>query len=161
MPMRLNPAGDLGEHGSPRNKQGDATVEKRSTPWNANRLCRLIGSCSVLLLVVISVTAPALAAPCESLSALKLPDTTIISAQVVAAGAFEAPSPAPNPAVFKEVPAFCRVTAEIKPAAASDIKIEVWMPVTGWNGKDPGAGNGGFAGGMPDQRPDGVADAGL
>ncbi len=121
-------------------------MEKRSTPSNANRLCRLIGSCSVLLLVVISVTAPALAAPCESLSALKLPDTTITSAQSVAAGKFELPSPAPNPVVFKEVPAFCRVTAEIKPAKDSDIKVEVWMPVTGWNGKYQGVGNGGFAG---------------
>src|SRR5260370_9265749 len=151
MPMRLNPAGDLGEHGSPRNKQGESTVEKRSTRSNANGLCRLIGSCSVLLLVVISVTAPALAAPCESLSALKLPDTTITSAQSVAAGKFELPSPAPNPAVFKEVPAFCRVTAESKPAAGSDIKIEVWIPATGWNGKYQGVGNGGFAGSITDQ----------
>ncbi|MGC2815855.1 MAG: tannase/feruloyl esterase family alpha/beta hydrolase, partial [Candidatus Acidiferrum sp.] len=28
----------------------------------------------------------------------------------------------------------------------SDIKIEVWMPVSGWNGKFRGQGNGGFAG---------------
>jgi feruloyl esterase len=38
------------------------------------------------------------------------------------------------------------VTAEIKPSKESDIKIEVWMPATGWNGKYQGAGNGGFAG---------------
>jgi feruloyl esterase len=38
------------------------------------------------------------------------------------------------------------VTADIKPSADSDIKIEVWMPLTGWNGKYQGQGNGGFAG---------------
>ena len=39
-----------------------------------------------MLLVLLSV--PAVAAPCEGLAALKLPDTTITTAQAVAAGAF-------------------------------------------------------------------------
>jgi feruloyl esterase len=90
-------------------------------------------------------SAPAVAASCDSLSGLKLADTTITSAQTVAAGAFEPPA-GPSPAIFKALPAFCRVTAEIKPAKDSDIKVEVWMPVTGWNGKYQGVGNGGFAG---------------
>src|SRR5215472_15740654 len=124
---------------------GENTVEKRSTTSIANWLPSLIRICGLLALAALG-TSPALASTCESLSTLKLPDTTITSAQVVAAGAFELPSPAPNPAVFKEAPAFCRVTAEIKPAKDSDIKIEVWMPVTGWNGKYQGVGNGGFAG---------------
>jgi feruloyl esterase len=98
-----------------------------------------------LACLVVLAAAPALAAPCESLSGLKLADTTITSAQSVAAGAFEPPA-GPSPAIFKELPAFCRVTAEIKPAKDSDIKIEVWMPVRGWNGKYQGVGNGGFAG---------------
>lgn len=100
----------------------------------------------VLFLLLVSsfviTAAPAFAAPCESLSNLKLPDTTITSARTVAAGAFAAPAGAP----FKDLPAFCRVTAEVKPAKDSDIKIEVWMPITGWNGKYQGVGNGGFAG---------------
>ncbi|HLW99818.1 MAG TPA: tannase/feruloyl esterase family alpha/beta hydrolase [Candidatus Acidoferrales bacterium] len=94
---------------------------------------------------------PAFGATCESLAALKLPDTTITSAQTIAAGAF-APPGAPNPGAaarfFNTVPAFCRVTAEAKPTPDSDIKIEVWMPVAGWNGKYSGNGNGGFAGMM-------------
>src|SRR5262249_40827413 len=94
----------------------------------------------------VSIVVPASAATCESLSTLKLPDTTVTSAQVVEAGKFELPSPGPNPAIFKELPAFCRVTLEVKPAKDSDIKIEVWMPVNGWNGKYEGVGNGGFAG---------------
>jgi len=47
---------------------------------------------------------------------------------------------------YKTLPAFCRVAATIKPTDDSDIKIEVWMPVSGWNGKFLAVGNGGWAG---------------
>ena len=47
---------------------------------------------------------------------------------------------------FKDVPAFCRVAATLNPSSDSDIKIEVWMPATGWNGKFQAVGNGGWAG---------------
>jgi feruloyl esterase len=50
------------------------------------------------------------------------------------------------PALVKNLPAFCRVQATLTPAKDSDIKIEIWMPLTGWNGKYRGQGNGGFAG---------------
>jgi Tannase and feruloyl esterase len=102
---------------------------------------------------------PAFAAPCESLSTLKLADTTITLAQSVAAGAFE-PAAGPSPAILKELPAFCRVTAELKPAKDSDIKIEVWMPAAGWNGKYQGVGNGGFAGSVTYQGLAGAVKAG-
>jgi feruloyl esterase len=98
---------------------------------------------AALLGLIIFLAAPAFAVPCESLSTLKLPDTTITLAQSIAAGAF---TPASGRPAFKDLPAFCRVTAEVKPAKDSDIKIEVWMPVSGWNGKYQGQGNGGFAG---------------
>jgi feruloyl esterase len=49
-------------------------------------------------------------------------------------------------ASYKDVPAFCRVVAEVSPTADSAIKLEVWMPASGWNGKYQGQGNGGFAG---------------
>jgi feruloyl esterase len=38
------------------------------------------------------------------------------------------------------------VAATLKPSSDSDIKIEVWMPAAGWNGKFQGVGNGGWAG---------------
>jgi len=93
---------------------------------------------------------PAVAKSCESLSGLQLPDTTITLAQSVQAGAF-APPPGANPAGYpagnyKDLPAFCRVTATIKPTPDSDIKMEVWLPLSAWNGKFQGQGNGGFAG---------------
>ena len=96
-------------------------------------------------LMMIGASRTALAASCESLSGLKLPDTTITSAQSVAAGAFQPPAMPGAPAV-KDIPAFCRVVAEVKPAKDSDIKLEVWLPSSGWNGKYQGVGNGGFAG---------------
>src|SRR5205807_3631689 len=42
--------------------------------------------------------------------------------------------------------AFCRVAATLKPTGDSDIKIEVWMPASGWNGKFQAVGNGAFSG---------------
>jgi Tannase and feruloyl esterase len=95
-------------------------------------------------MIIVAFAAPAHAVPCESLASLKLPGTTITSTHDVGAGPFIPPGGGPTSALV--TPAFCRVTAEIKPAPDSDIKIEVWMPVTGWNGKYAGVGNGGFAG---------------
>jgi len=90
------------------------------------------------------------ATSCEKLASLDIPATTITSAQTVEAGKFAGP---PSPftgrdlsAFYKTLPAFCRIVAEAKPAADSDIRLEVWMPASGWNGKLQGIGNGGFAG---------------
>ncbi len=108
---------------------------------------------SALLVIIAGLLlagpARASAATCESLATLKLPGTTITSAQQVAAGAFVppgGPSVPGAPPLGKNLPAFCRVTATLKPAPDSDIKIEVWMPLTGWNHNFRGVGNGGFAG---------------
>ena len=71
---------------------------------------------------------------CEKLSTLSLPQTTITMAHTVAAGS------------FKSLPTFCRVAATLKPSGDSDIKIEIWMPTSGWNAKFIAEGNGGWAG---------------
>jgi len=99
---------------------------------------------SVWLLASTAPAAFAQTAGCEGLADLKLPTTTIVTAQSVAAGAF-VPASGPAPA-FKALPAFCRVAGVIKPTGDSDIKFEVWMPAENWNGKFQGVGNGGFAG---------------
>jgi feruloyl esterase len=85
---------------------------------------------------------------CDALATQALPNTTITAARVVPAGAFDPPGEgnAANREFFKNLPAFCRVTATLKPSADSDIKIEVWLPVSGWNGKLQSVGNGGWAG---------------
>src|SRR5215467_14580109 len=86
---------------------------------------------------------PIAAATCESLATLALPNTTIATAQSVAAGAFTPPGAS---RAMDTLPAFCRVAGSIKPSSDSDIQFEVWMPASGWNGKFQGIGNGGFAG---------------
>ena len=87
-------------------------------------------------------------ASCESLSSLKLAHTTITLAEGVAAGGFKlsTPSQAAGDRGFGRLPAFCRVAATLAPSPDSDIRIEVWLPATGWNGKFQAVGNGGWAG---------------
>ncbi len=101
---------------------------------------------------------------CESLSTVQPANVTITRAETVAPGAFTPPAPergagrgaaggrggaggrgnAPSP--FAGLPSFCRVAATLKPSSDSDIKVEVWMPTAGWNGKFQAVGNGGWAG---------------
>jgi feruloyl esterase len=107
---------------------------------------------ALLALVSVSVP-PALAAgqSCEQLAQLTLPSAKVSSTQTVAAGAFTPPqSTAPwltgDPHFYSTLPPFCRVLIQDKPSDDSDIKIEVWLPASGWNGKFRGQGNGGFAG---------------
>jgi feruloyl esterase len=71
-----------------------------------------------------------------------LPNTTITSAETVS-GTFT-PNDGGKP--IEGLPSFCRVSATVKPSPASDIKIELWMPTTGWNGKLEGLGNSGLGG---------------
>ena len=85
-----------------------------------------------VLLAIVSC-APMLGASCESLASLSLPETTITKAELVPEG-------------VPSLPAHCRVEATLKPSGDSDIKIEVWMPVPGWNGKYQAVGNGGWSG---------------
>jgi feruloyl esterase len=82
--------------------------------------------------IVLAPALPALAASCESLASLSLPNTTIAPPQVIAAA--------------RGIPEYCRVAATLQPTSDSDIKIEVWLPVSGWNGKYLAVGNGGWSG---------------
>src|SRR5258708_1377455 len=90
---------------------------------------------------------------CESLALLPLPHATITLAQTVGPGPCTAPTRAGGGAAplaaaqaFRDLPAFCRVAATLKPSSDSDIRVEVWLPASGWNGKYQGVGGGGFAG---------------
>ena len=108
---------------------------------------------AVLWVILLSAAAYPKTTSCEKLAALKLPQANVASAEVVAAGAFPVPANLPPylagaESLFKSLPAFCRVRAEAHPSADSNIKVEIWMPVSGWSGKFQGQGNGGFAGQM-------------
>jgi feruloyl esterase len=114
-------------------------------------------------------------ASCESLSTVELPETTISMAQKVdpmgfkmaggvqsgpgGPGGHNAPVGQGGPGVRGGPPRepfqptdttnhsqFCRVAATLQPSGDSDIKIEVWLPRSGWNGKYLAVGNFGWAG---------------
>lgn len=104
-------------------------------------------------LAALGLATPALAA-CEDLAGMQIAGGSVTSAEVVNAGGFTAPpggfGPPPGVAAspFAAVPAFCRVRLTLTPTADSDIKSEVWLPLSGWNGKYVGVGNGIWAGSM-------------
>jgi feruloyl esterase len=122
---------------------------------------RIVG-CAVV--VALAVSAPQngaiaqVAVSCESLASLTLPATTVTSAARVRAGAVTGPGappadPAGAPLIMPDgsnfsvtLPAFCRVTATLRPSSDPDIKMEVWLPQSGWNGKFMGISNGGWGG---------------
>jgi feruloyl esterase len=74
------------------------------------------------------------AGSCESLLELKLPATTITLAALDTASD---PRPLPDS---------CRVAATLRPSADSEIKMEIWMPASNWNGRYQAVGNGAFNG---------------
>ncbi len=103
-----------------------------------------------LLGVSLCAAAAAVAAPCESLTSLASATSAITTAQSVAAGQFLPPAGGGpgGSVVYRSLPAFCRVAATLRPVADSEIRIEVWLPASGWNGKLESVGNGAWAGSL-------------
>ena len=102
--------------------------------------------CALLLAALIPDRTLHASASCASVSMLALPNATITLAQAVEAGPFTPPAQGNVSETSRALPAFCRVAATLKPTRDSDIKIEVWMPASGWNGKFQAVGNGAFNG---------------
>ena len=74
---------------------------------------------------------------CERLRGLApADDATVTDARIVS----------PNTTPFFAPRAFCRVFVTIAPTPDSDIKAEVWLPISGWNRKFQAVGNGDAAG---------------
>ena len=97
------------------------------------------------LLLVASVESAVAQQACADLMDLELPYTTITSAATAAEGAI------PQPAIFGNTepviaPERCEVQAITRPTKDSEIRIELWLPLSGWNGKYLQIGNGGWAG---------------
>jgi len=101
----------------------------------------LVGAALSFAFVAIAST-PAMATPCTNLLSLNLEHTTITSATDVTGGSFTPPGSTP----ITGLPAFCRVAATLTPTSDSQIRIEVWLPETTWNGRFLGTGGGGFQG---------------
>ena len=92
--------------------------------------------------------------PCGDLTSFSIMEGTVTSASLVETGAFtppvapggRAPSRASVTRTYGGLPAFCRVIATLRPTNDSNITVEVWMPLSGWNGKYQAVGNGAFRG---------------
>jgi feruloyl esterase len=109
---------------------------------------RFVGGalCTLVLATLVPLQILEASPSCETLSTLHLPNTTITMAQAVEAGGFTPPNARNDGRAPRNRAAFCRVAATLKPTKDSDIKIEVWMPAAGWNGKYQAVGNGAFNG---------------
>jgi feruloyl esterase len=126
------------------------------------RLCTAAGAAVVLIIGAMnfagaqsSPTAATAVTPqaCADLAQTQWADTKVTMAQIVPAGAFTPPPGGPGPnrepaPIFKTLPAFCRVAVTLTPTSDSDIKSEIWLPATNWNGKFQVVGNGGWAGNL-------------
>ena len=85
---------------------------------------------------------------CEDLRGLAIDRGRIDAVQSVSPGAFAPPASrgGAGSSAFAQLSAFCRVSATLTPSSDSDIRIEVWLPSSGWNNKLQAVGNGGWAG---------------
>ena len=95
---------------------------------------------------LVSVPPSEAATSCDDLTRLTLTNATVTGAVIVPAGGF---SGGGRSAQYSKLPAFCRAMVTARPSRDSDIKIEVWLPVSGWNGKFQAIGQGGLAGSIP------------
>lgn len=102
-------------------------------------------SAGAMLLLITSIEPAPAQQACADMINLNLPYTTIASAAIVPGG------PVPRPAIFVNAPPViaperCEVHAVTHPTTDSEIRMEIWLPVSGWNGKYLQIGNGGWAG---------------
>jgi len=106
---------------------------------------------AIALGAAVALASPALAADCGAMASLPVDKGRVTAATLVAPGAFQPPPGfGPPPGIanggFQNLPAFCRVQATLTPTSDSAIKVEMWLPAAGWNGKLVGIGNGVWAG---------------
>jgi feruloyl esterase len=108
------------------------------------KLSALMGTVGSLLLA-----SSAIAATCEGLRSVSIPNVTITTAELVTppppaagrGGARGGGAPAQPP-----LPEYCRVVMVLKPSSDSNINSELWLPTATWNGRFMAVGNGGFGG---------------
>ncbi|MCF0074984.1 tannase/feruloyl esterase family alpha/beta hydrolase [Dyadobacter sp. CY261] len=103
----------------------------------------LAAALSLLSVVAVAQSETKDTCPCAQLAKARIPQATITAAECIPAGTFT-PSGSAQP--IADLPAFCRVTAVLQPSPDSHIRIELWLPETGWNERFLGTGTGGGAG---------------
>jgi len=100
----------------------------------------------LLFAAFVFAVSPALllrAESCEALKALASPKVSVDLAKTTPAGQLALPSGGDK---LPQLPAFCRVAVTLKPPSDSDIRAEIWLPSSDWNGKFMAVGSGGWGG---------------
>jgi len=116
---------------------------------NSARRAACTAFTAVAVLLLLCARAAAAPATCDSLAKFKIDHGEITAAQASPAGPFTVQGFMGARKV--DLPAFCRVTATLRPTPDSDIRIEVWLPASGWNWRLEAVGNGGLAGSIGEQ----------
>jgi hypothetical protein len=123
----------------------------------ANALLRAVCA-AIFFLPFFCLHAEGEPATCESLAQFKIDHGEVDSAQAVPAGPLTVSGLLGTRTI--SVPGFCRVSATLRPTADSDIRIEVWLPASHWNGRLESVGNGGLAGSIAEDAMAGALWAG-
>jgi feruloyl esterase len=99
-----------------------------------------------LMTLLITACLPATAQhSCNDLPKQISPNVSINLATTIESGVF---APTDNTGTLDHLPAFCRVTATLRPTSDSEIHAEFWLPTATWNGKFMAIGSGGWGGSM-------------
>ncbi|OAG74649.1 feruloyl esterase [Gluconobacter japonicus] len=123
-------------------------------------MVRLVTASLLATSALVLLSPAAHATTCADLAHTALPDATFTKIETIAAGAWHSPQTsltrimstpgmnlAGHPAQDTN-PSFCRVAVTLHPSTDSQIRTEIWLPLTGWNGKFLGVGNFGWAGSL-------------
>jgi feruloyl esterase len=94
-------------------------------------LCLLLVGTPLSMLPTLADAATS-AQACQALTTLSLPDAKVVAANVEDGSS-----------------SYCKVSLVMTPSKDSDIRAEVWLPASGWNGKYLAVGNGGWGGEIP------------
>src|SRR5579875_3349978 len=86
----------------------------------------LVGT-AALIAAAVALAHPAVAAPtCAQLLRAALPGNgSVTAATAVPAGTYTVPGTTTS---YPNLPAFCRVTATLRPSSDSNINVEIWLP---------------------------------
>jgi pimeloyl-ACP methyl ester carboxylesterase len=111
-------------------------------------LASLLGPAGMVTAEAATSAAPANA--CSALISLRLTNTTVVSATQDKTGKFTIPPGQLGAGtVLTRLPAFCAVALiQTNPPAHDQIHVEVWLPLTAWNGDFQGVGGGSYVNGI-------------
>jgi hypothetical protein len=115
------------------------------------RLTRLAAALLPLLALVV-LARPAAATTgttCDTVPAPAVPGAQVLSVSGVERHDYTVPPGPFNPDPITGLPAFCDVVVKLTHPGANDVvAVQVWLPLSAWNGRFQGTGGGGFAAGL-------------